>query len=615
MSSASFSDAKEQVRQAVDIADLVASYVTLRREGRIYKAICPWHDDSRPSLQVNPERQSFKCWVCDVGGDIFTFVMMMERVEFREALEILAQRAGVSLASASGASKEAASERQQLFEVVAWAREQFHHDLIHSPDAAAAREYLSHRRIHEESIQTFQMGYAPSRWDWLLKRAEQANFSPELLVKAGLAVNKQDSPTRYYDRFRGRVMFTICDVQGRPVAFGGRILPGQAGEDEPKYINSPQTPLFDKSRTLYGMDVAKNAISKARQAIVMEGYTDCVIAHQCGFQNALAVLGTALGEHHIQLLKRFADQVTLVLDGDEAGQKRTDEVLELFVSQQYDLRILTLPENQDPCDFLLNQGPAAFDALLGKTVDALEHRVQVAMQDLDPIQETHRANQALESILGTLAKSLQAGSGDISAQWVRGNQLLARLAHDFRVDEKSLRTRLDNLRRKTKRLSRQTGDKTDIDVIRPSKLDSWDRELLELILRSSDVARRITQQVSPDELVEGTGRTLFDQVCQLCREGVEPTYEQLMHQIEDPTLKALVVDLDERGREKSPDQLDRRVEEVLENYQRRRQSQVSRQRTALLEPGAGDVEDQHKEINELFEELRTRHGLSSPTDG
>jgi DNA primase len=220
----SLQDAKEQVRQAIDIVDLVGGYIALRRQGRGYVGLCPWHDDSRPSLQVNPERQSFKCWVCDIGGDIFSFVMKAENLEFREALEMLAERAGVALKPADRpqASGENPYDRRNLLRCMAWAEEQFHQCLLRSADAEPARRYLADRAINDASIAGFRLGFSPNEWDWILKRGAAARWPAAVLERVGL-VGKSDRG--FYDRFRGRLMFSIRDARSRPIAFGGRVLP------------------------------------------------------------------------------------------------------------------------------------------------------------------------------------------------------------------------------------------------------------------------------------------------------------------------------------------------------------------------------------------------------
>ncbi len=253
-----------------------------------------------------------------------------------------------------------------------------------------------------------------------------------------------------YDRFKGRLLFSIRDAQGRPVGIGGRVLPELGTTSPAKYVNSPETPLFTKSKLLYGLDLAREALRKTRTALVMEGYTDVIVAHQYGFQNAVAVLGTALGESHIRLLKAHADRIVLVLDGDEAGTKRANEVLELFIAQQADLRILTLPEDLDPCDYLHKYGAAAFSELLAtKAVDALDHAYEVTTRGIDVERDVHGVGQAIERLLAIVAKAPRLSGETRGDARIQEQKIVQRLAGKFRVDELELRRRLTALRRRS----------------------------------------------------------------------------------------------------------------------------------------------------------------------
>ena len=315
-------DAKERIRQSTDIVDLIGSYMELRRQGSIYVGLCPWHDDTHPSMQVNPSRQSWKCWVCNVGGDIFSFVMQKENVDFRGALEILAERAGVELISVKPSKPGSVDDKKTLYAANEWAAEQFHRFLTSSSDAHSARQYLAARGISDESIEAFRIGFSPNHWTWLVDQA-QSRFAPKVLQACGLL--GQSDRGRFYDKLKGRLIFPIIDTQNRPIAFGGRVLPEfeeeavAQGNRLAKYWNSPETRLFSKSDNLYGLNLIRDELSKSREVVVVEGYTDVVMAWQQGLRNVVAALGTAINERHVRVLKRFADRITLLLDGDEAG--------------------------------------------------------------------------------------------------------------------------------------------------------------------------------------------------------------------------------------------------------------------------------------------------------
>lgn len=462
MSRGSWQEVKEQVRQATNIVDLLGGYLELRRQGAAYLARCPFHDDKKPSLNINPAKQYWRCFVCDIGGDVFDFVMRKERVTFPEALRMLADRANIQLVPLGPQAKPGSpDDKQTLFQAMAWAEKQFV-ECLRSSDGGEARRYLADRGIDEDSVRRFQIGYSPPSWQWLLDRARGTSFSPVILEACGVSGRSQTTG-KYYDRFRGRVIFPIHDSVGRPIAFGGRVMPGPGSENTAKYVNSPETRLFTKSDNLYALDVAKDAIGKQRSIVVVEGYTDVVLAHQCGVGNVVAVLGTAINARHLALMRRFADTIYLVLDGDKAGQRRTNEVLELFVAHQVDLRIATLPDGLDPADFFLRFSADQFRQRLSEAVDALEHRFRASTHGINKTFDTHQANRALEEILTTIARGRlgQGGSSGIGGggpvrDTLREQQMLTRVAREFGVEQESLRSRVQDLVRQlraTQRLS------------------------------------------------------------------------------------------------------------------------------------------------------------------
>jgi len=620
VSSPAWHDIKERVRQAIDIVELVGGYIPLRREGRNYKGLCPWHDDSRPSLHVNSERQSFKCWVCDIGGDIFSFFMKMEKVEFPEALRMLAERAGISLPTGRVPSGGAeADEKASLYRAMAWAEESFHQCLMKGPEAEPARRYLAERQISAESIRKFRLGFAPDRWDWLIKQALATEFPSKVLETVGLVVRKQDGPG-HYDRFRGRVLFPIRDVQGRPVAIGGRILPNaaadaQRAEGVAKYVNSPETPLFSKSAMLYALDSARDAIARTRNVVVMEGYTDTIVARQFGFDTTVAVLGTALGERHIQLLRRFSDSITLVLDGDEAGQRRANEILGLFVAEQVDLRIVTLPDGLDPADFLLNRGVEAFRLLLDGAVDALEHKLNNLGHQLGPRPTTHQVNQALEQMLATLARAPRLQAATSAQSRLREHQVLARLSRQFGVVEEELRARLADLRKRAAASKPETNESGAIEQTAGSPMPAWERELLEVILLEPEGVAAAADVVSIDDIESAQAKNIFTRCCELSQAGITPDFDRLMLEFDDPATKSLLVDLDEEGRAKSAAEPASRLRDLLETLKRRQQQQIVDRQTNVLRERRLEADDELAVLEQLIEHERTRQGISSPMEG
>src|SRR5437763_3013004 len=360
----------KQVKAASDIVAVVGGYLALTPAGGTFKALCPFHTDSRPSLDVDPRRQRFRCWACGKHGDVIAFVQEMEKVGFREARQILANRAGIKLDETISPQDQA---RFRLLEVMRWAQAKYQHALLEDPVGSAAVGYIAGRKFSGKTVRDFGLGFAPLAGDWLVRLAAAERVPLDVLVEVGLlGVRMQGNG--HYDRFRDRVMFPIRDVQGRPIGFGGRIMPeSPLLPRHPKYYNSSETPLFSKSDVLYGLDLARHAGTAAGYLAVVEGYTDVMMAHQCGVPQVVATMGTALNARHVAQLRRYAPKVVLVYDADAGGMTGVDRALEIFVSQDVELAVATLPDGLDPCDLLVRpDGPETFKRVLTSAVDALE---------------------------------------------------------------------------------------------------------------------------------------------------------------------------------------------------------------------------------------------------
>jgi DNA primase len=647
-----FFDAKEQIRQAIGIVDLVRSYIELRPSGRIYVGHCPWHNDSRPSLQVNPERQTWRCWVCDIGGDLFSFVMQREQVDFREALEILADRAGVVLRRHDPRGKvEPGGPRHKptLYRTLAWAEQQFHECLLHASESTVARDYLRERGISQESIERFHLGFSPSGWQWLLDRARGTSYSPELLEAVGL-VAKSPKSDRFYDRFRERLIFPIRDTMHRCVAFGGRVLPQFAENQPAKYINSPETRLFTKSEMLYGLDLARDQVGPERELVIVEGYTDVVMAHQVGVRNVAAVLGTALNERHIANLRRFADRVALVLDGDEAGRNKANVVLELFVAADLDLRILTLPDNQDPFDYFSQFGADAFREHLRLAVDALQHKIDVATRDVDLLNDTHRASEALEEVLGTLAKSVRSETSVL-----REEQMLARLARRFAIEESQLRQRLQQLRRQqaarpaagftgnsaiaatggeargprstdrggpAPRTAEGNSGAAGEPSMRPGrpgeKLSPQEQELLGILTHHPELVGEAVRQIEPQQLTSTTAQELLIMYAQRFESGASVEFEAILSDVEDLGTKNLLVRADEEAQRRTHEALEagpERLAGLVRHFELISEAGRRRETEYALQNGNLDEQEELQALLQIYQSERNRQGISAPTEG
>ena len=364
----------DQIRTRVDLVDLIGASVPLKRAGDRWKGLCPFHQEKTPSFTVNPKLGIFHCFGCHAGGDAFEFLKRHDHLEFPEAVRVLADRTGVPLPTRDGPRFEPGG-REGLHGLLDWASRRYEIWLWERDDAERARRYLAERGIATDVARAFRLGYAPEGWDHLLSAARHEGFSAEALLGAGLVLPRQTG-SGHYDRFRGRLIFPIADSQGRVIAFGGRALAGE----EPKYLNSPETPVYQKGQTLYALHLARDTMAASRRALLVEGYIDCLMAHQAGIMDTVAVLGTALTPHHLGLLRRYADAAILFFDADRAGAeaaRRAEDLLErspdphwwaldrrpdTFTRSGLRLKVATLPAGHDPDTFLRQEGREAFEA-------------------------------------------------------------------------------------------------------------------------------------------------------------------------------------------------------------------------------------------------------------
>jgi DNA primase len=417
-------DIKEEIRRKIDLLALVGQHVALKKTGRYYKGLCPFHQEKTPSFHVDPERGLFHCFGCGAGGDIFDFVMRTASLTFMEAAEDLARRAGVALDASPQAARRA-SEREVLMRALDAAQEYFRSML--AKHGQKARAYLSQRGVSEAMVARFGLGYAPPGWDGLLSTLQGRTYTPKVLEQAGLVALRQ-SGDGYYDMFRDRLMFPILDMQDRVVAFGGRAL----DDAQPKYLNSKESPAFTKGRLLYALGAAREAIRNSGEALVVEGYMDALTCHQFGFTNAVASLGTALTADQVALLRRFAQRVVLVYDPDRAGETAAERGLALCEEAELPARVAVLPAGQDPDAFLRAGGPEAFSGVVSAGLPIFEYRVERATRRYDT--RTREGKLAAVDEVLTVIQSV--------ANPVRAAEYLRALAEWFDLPEEALRQRL-----------------------------------------------------------------------------------------------------------------------------------------------------------------------------
>jgi DNA primase len=585
----------QQVKEANDIVDVVGSYVALRPAGPTFKGLCPFHEDHRPSFDVDPRRQRFRCWSCGKYGDVLTFVQEHERVDFREALELLARRAGITLEK-WGAGQHNRG-RALMLEVVKWAAEQFHQCLLDSPLADAARRYLGERRLTGETVRRFGLGYAPLSGDWLLQRAQAARVSTDLLEQVGLIARRTEG-NGYYDRFRDRILFPIRDARGQTMGFGGRILPSSPlSARGPKYYNSSGTPLFAKGEHLYGLDQACQAATKAGQLAVVEGYTDVLMAHQLGIANVVATMGTALNARHVHHLRRFVSRVVLIFDADAGGNTGVDRALEVFVTHNLDLKIATLPEGLDPCDLLVQQGPEPFRQAVAGAVDVLDFKLD-RVWAAEANQGLEGKRRAVDAVLGIIALAPELPDMDGA---VKQELMVTRIAQRLALKEETVWARLRELRAQKNR-EEAKGRPAPAETERQAPAPGRERELLEVLLADPALVPLAVAEVAPEHLEHPGLRRLLTELYALQAEGGPPDLDRLrIRLIDNPRLADYALKMHDVGR-RIPDR-GARLNQLHAEFRRHRRASANQELQTQLQ-AARD----HTEAVELLRQLQNQTG-------
>lgn len=455
-------DVVDEIKERLNIVEIIGSYIPLQKAGRNFRALCPFHSERTPSFYVFPDSQRWHCFgACGEGGDVFSFVMKKEGWDFRTALEELARRAGVELAPRTPVQERAEEEARRLRAALAEAVLYYHHLLSHAPQAASAREYLFQRGLSQETIEQFQLGYSLPSWEGLRTHLMEQGFTLQELIRAGLVGEREDGSI--YDRFHDRLMIPIRDARGRAIGFGARTLDP---EGVPKYINSPQTPLFDKGRTLFGLDLAGQAIREKGCVVIVEGYMDVMQAHQAGFRNVVAQMGTALTEAQVRLLKRYTPRFILALDPDAAGVQATLRGLEVArgaLDREWEpvfdprglvgfegrlgaeIRILRLPSGYDPDD-LIRSDPKRWATLVDEATPVVEFYLQVLLESAD-LEDAKERARVVEGMLPLLRDVADAVEREVYAQ---------KIARALRIEPRTVLQRLQEAERQAARRAAPT---------------------------------------------------------------------------------------------------------------------------------------------------------------
>jgi DNA primase len=549
----------KQIKAASDIVAVVSSYLAVKPAGSTFKALCPFHNDSRPSLDIDPKRQRYKCWSCGAHGDSFAFVQHMEKVGFIEARAILAARAGIKLDDRVRSPED--NHKTRLLEIMRWAQGKYQHCLLEHAMGEAARKYLGSRKLSGKTVRDFGLGFAPLDGDWLVKVAFEERVEDEALVEVGLTAARQEG-RGFYDRFRDRVMFPIRDVRGQTIAFGGRIMPESPyAARAPKYYNSAETPLFSKSDVLYGLDMARHAGASAGYLAVVEGYTDVMMAHQCGVPQVVATMGTALNARHVRQLARFVKKVVLVFDADTAGDKAWHRGMEeLLLAHDVEVAVARLPQGLDPCD-LLNEpdGVEVFRKALTEAKDALDFSLDWLLEK-NPSPNVEATRRIVDDILGTLSLADHARS--VQTQ-VKRELIVTRLSHRLGLRQETVWARLSELQ-KERRLKQQEPAPVQASAARSTEPEddspaplpkagpavAAEKQLVEILLADPGLVPKAAAAIAPDELTHTGLRRILSELYRSQAAGAVPDLDWLREQLLDrPDLFDAVIRLQHVGHE------------------------------------------------------------------
>lgn len=534
-----------RVQEANDIVDVISEHVSLAKKGKEMVGLCPFHDDHRPSMNVNVDKQIFKCFACGAGGDVLKFVQMRENLTFPQAIQRLAQRAGIKLKPPTTTKTEGRQDEadpNRLAKLNAWAVEHFQNNLADKQKGDAARKYIAQRKITPESIKKWQLGLALSGDDFI-KAAGSRNIPLKLLEQGGLVVTRADG-SGFTDKFVNRLMFPIADATGRIIGFGGRTL----DETGAKYLNSPATALFDKSNALYGLHHARSHIASSGVAVVVEGYTDCIMAHQFGCASVVASLGTSFTAGQARILRRYAKEVVLLFDSDAAGVEAANRALEVCLLQRIDIKLAHVPEGKDPCDFLLAAGRQRFEELLSSASDVLKFKWARLKDRFDPDHTLVDNKAAIDEFLQTVATAMWAGN--LSA--IERGLVINRLSTIIPLDSKQINAELSRKITALTRTGRRSteGKKVPALELGEGLAAAAQKEILEVLLNQPALfglaKQKITSAVFDVPLLAGTADVLFE----VLSSDPNASLAQILAKVEDVSLSNCIVELAQTGAQK-----------------------------------------------------------------
>ncbi len=477
----------DEVKQKIDIVDVVSQHVRLTKSGRTLRGLCPFHSEKHPSFFVYPEQQSWHCFgACNSGGDVFSFIMKKEGIDFGETLRLLAQRAGVTL---STKAEPKAEEKEKLYQVNQEAAKYFHDLLLHSPEGEKARSYVASRGLSAKTVTEFQLGFSPNKWEGLKQHLLDIGYAEAELSATGLVIESETGET--HDRFRNRLMFPICDIRGRVIGFGARAL----DDSLPKYLNSPQTPTFDKSSSLYGINLAKAAIRQQEMVVIVEGYMDTITAHQNGFDNVVASMGTAVTEKQVNGIKRLTKNMALALDADAAGEEAMLRGVGYENTLDAEVKVIILPEGKDPDD-VIKENPQMWQNLLDNALPIVDFYLDKVTSEFD-LNTASGKSLAVEDILDFIAKIKND---------TRRDHYLNKLSKLTGIKYKNLEAALSRM--KPDRRAQEPKEEAITRALRPVFASPLEEYCLALLLQHPEL-KGLSQHPLPEYFESSENREIF----------------------------------------------------------------------------------------------------------
>jgi len=500
-------DIIDQIRQVASITDIASQYTTLRKRGKKHVGLCPFHSEKAPSFTVDDEKQLYHCFGCGAGGDIFTLVMEKESLSFPEALKFLADKYNIELPERRKLSPQRLKLEEQLFNINENTLAFFKKNLFNTKEGEKTLDYLQKRKISDNVIQKLKIGYALNSWDSLISFFKEKNVNPKLLEKAGLVLFSQKK-NGYYDRFRGRVIFPIFNLTGKVIAFGGRTLV----DADPKYLNSPDTPIYTKGKLLYGLNFCKDSIREKGEAILVEGYTDFLSLYQAGITNVTASLGTSLTSDQVSLASRFTPRIIVSYDADSAGKKAANRAISLCFEKGVQIKILTLPDGFDPDSFIMKYGTDQFNELIQKSTPGLKFLINANLQE---------GNVEIPEEKAKIARNIVSEIEKIPDPVVR-SEYLKQTSEHLSIDEKTLRSMVKQ-------------KSTDMNEEEKGSFLNAEKRLLQILIEDKTIGPYVFAEIKEEYFQGLKSEPIFTALSENFKKGKESSFHELKQKV-DPSL-------------------------------------------------------------------------------